>query len=316
LQTSWPEIFLLLEQVMKRSALYVCLSILTAGASLAGNLTTTYMGFDPKNSQNDLPQSITYQMPDTSAFGQGPYPVFLWTPGTMENYADPLGLTMVRQMALRGFIAATVQYSNTNAVQNCNAYTSRAKSVYDATRSGSAVGVLCTLPGASCAKGIATAGISEGGMLSVLAKNYAPNVQASFAMSVSDYDQNGSINLSSCMDKPYTAIPANRLTIVNGQADTLFGGQTPLQNVSGYTCPSGTFQCWSPDGSGAGWYIIQNSQVTDGVADHCYEMVGGCTLTTFDGNWYLPSTYNWSLAPNLDWLASLGTRRTFSATGQ
>jgi hypothetical protein len=283
-----------------------------SAAGAGGSLTTTYLGFNPQDSQNDLIQAITYQLPSQRTYGKGPYPVFMWMPGSLENYADPLGLSMVQLMAKRGFIAATVQYSNTDAVQNCGSYTARAQSVFDATRSTSAVEVLCTLPGASCAKGIATAGISEGGMMSVLAKNYASNVAASFAMSVSDYNQNGPVNLSACMDKQYTKIPANRLTIVNGQSDTMFGGQTPLQNVSGYTCPSGTFQCWSPDGNGAGWYIIQNSQVADGVADHCYELVGGCSGGSFDANWYTPSSYNWALAPNLDWLASLGTKRVFS----
>jgi hypothetical protein len=298
---------------MRKRVICFFAQLIMAGATFAGSMTTTYLGFDPKNSKADLSQAISYQMPDASVSGPGPYPVFLWTPGTVEYYGDPLGLTFVQQMAKRGFIAAAIQYSNTNVLQNCASYTERAKSVYDVTDPTSAVSVLCALKGASCTRGIVTAGISEGGMLSVLAKNYAPNVAASFAMSVSDYDQSGPIKLASCMDKSVTAIPANRLTIVNGQSDPLFGGQTPLQNVSGYTCPPGTFQCWSPDGSGAGWYIVQNSQVVDGLADHCYQMNGGCTGLSFDTNWYLPSKNNWSLTPNLDWLASFGAKRVFSS---
>ena len=165
--------------------------------------------------------------------------------------------------------------------------------------------------------GIVTAGISEGGALSVLAKNYAPAVMASFAMSISDYNKTGAVNLAPCLDDQNTAIPPNRLTVVNGASDVLFGGQEPLMNLSGLTCPNGTFQCWSPDMSGAGWYIVKDSQVVDGNADHCYELVGGCSgVGGFDPHWYFESRFNWSLRPNLDWLATFGTMRVFSPSGQ
>jgi hypothetical protein len=88
-------------------------------------------------------------------------------------------------------------------------------------------------------------------------------------------------------------------------------------NTSGISCPNGTFQCWSPSGSGAGWYIVQDWQLEDGIADHCYPLVGGCTIPLlFDPHWFLEAEFNWSLNPNLDWLATLGTHREFSSSGQ
>jgi len=293
-------------------------SVLAAGrtATKLTPSTTTYLGYNPSTGTNNLTQHILYLLPNASLFGPGPYPVFIWTAGSGEPYNDPQSQILMQLMAAQGFLAASVQYSSTEVVQVCSSYTERAQSVFNATASTSAVSVLCNIKGAACSKGIVTAGISQGGMLAVLAKNYAPEVEATFAMSVSDYNLDGGVNLASCMDKQYTAIPANRLTIVNGIADQYFGGQQPLENVSGYTCPTGTYQCWSPTSSGAGWYIVQNSQVEDGVADHCYQMVGGCfSLGGFDPNWYLPSTYDWSLMPNLDWLATFGTKRVFSSTG-
>jgi hypothetical protein len=83
-------------------------------------------------------------------------------------------------------------------------------------------------------------------------------------------------------------------------------------NVSGIQCPQGTFQCWSTDGSGAGWYIVQDAEVIDRNADHCYQLDGGCRGRSFDTGWYW-GMQNWQLRPNLDWLASLGTQRNFSA---
>ena len=105
------------------------------------------------------------------------------------------------------------------------------------------------------------------------------------------------------------------MTIVTGESDEFFEGQQTVMNVSGFTCADGSSQCWSPDLSGAGWYRVKNTQVVDAVADHCYQLNGGCSINQFDGGW-LNGTSNWTLKPNLDWLATFGTRRTFSANGE
>jgi hypothetical protein len=163
-------------------------------------------------------------------------------------------------------------------------------------------------------------GWSQGGVIAVLAKNYAPSVKAVYALSMSDTDAAGpGADLSSCLDKSFTAIPADKLMVVNGAADPLFGGQTHVESVSGYTCAVGVSQCWSPAGTGAGWYLVQNSQVVDKVAGHCYFMNSAtatdCPGSIYDKYWYT-GTYNWSMKTNLDWLATLGTKRIFSTSGQ
>ncbi|MBV9505048.1 MAG: hypothetical protein JO323_08605 [Acidobacteriia bacterium] len=272
----------------------------------------TYLSYNPADSKYDLTQPFLYQSPDPAVYGPGPYPVFLWVPGSFEVSFDPLSLLFVAEMSKRGFLAASVEYSNVELAQTCQAYTARAQGVFDATRSTSAISAICSLPNANCSKGIAVAGISQGGVLAVLARNYEPAVQAVYALSAGAYNHAGiGVNLGACMNKAATAIPANRLMIVNGQADPAFGSQSSTEDASGFTCPAGSTQCWSPDGSGAGWYIVQNSQVKDGTAGHCYIDQGGCN-DLFDPNWRPPATNNWSLQPNLDWLATMGTRRVIS----
>ncbi|PWU09869.1 MAG: hypothetical protein C5B51_05475 [Terriglobia bacterium] len=225
-------------------------------------------------------------------------------------------MQFVSEMSKRGFLAASVQYNNTESQQTCPSYVPRTQGVFDASRSTSAVGVLCALSKANCTAGIVTSGISQGGMLAVIARNYAPNVKAAYALSVGAYNKAIlPIDLTACMGKQNTAIPANRLTVVTGQADPSFGTQSSVQSVSGFSCPDGNYQCWDPSGSGAGWYLVQNSQVTDGNADHCYIDVGGCN-DKFDANWLPPAGSNWALKSNLDWLATFGTRRVFSPNGQ
>jgi len=309
---------------MKRDAVIIAITliILFATGLHAGPFTmsaTSYMSYNPDTELNDLRQSIIYQFPDSRKFGPGPYPLFIWTAGTLESHKDALAITFVNQMAARGFVAASVQYSNVSALdQTCSGYNKRTQGVFDSLRPTSAIGVLCSMRGVKCSKGVVTSGVSQGGILAILAANYAP-VRAVFAMSVSDRNRvtfGFDVDLGSCLDKGVTAIPSNRLMIVNGEDDLFFGGQEPLQNVSGYVCPEGSHQCWSPEGNGAGWYIVQNWQTTDGDADHCYMLTTGCGYSTPEANWIHPSTFNWSFKPNLDWLATLGTFRVFSPTGQ
>jgi hypothetical protein len=305
-----------MEAAMRKiSKLLLVLSVFAISGVLIGATqpiqTTTYLGFNPATGADDLPQGIIYQFPDPERFGPGPYALFVWTPGTFEPHWGALSLTFVTQMAQRGFVSASVQYHNKNFLGPCSGFIERAESIYKAARPESALGVLCSIAGVSCSdNGIVTAGLSQGGGIAILAKNYAPDVQAAFAMSISDYNMNGG-TLSECLDDPYTAIPPERLTIVNGESDIYFAGQVPLMNVSGYTCPAGTFQCWSPTGSGAGWYIVRDVQVRDGTADHCYQKTGGCAGWFFDPGWHFGSA-NWSLKPNLDWLSTFGTSRVFA----
>ena len=278
---------------------------------------TTYMSYDSQTGQYDLPMNIWYALPNPTAFGPGPYPVFMWTPATFEPFNDSMSLVFATEMSLRGFIGATVQYGNLEPVESCQVYQTRTQAVYDATRATSAVSVLCNLPQASCTTGITTAGTSEGGAMAIMAKNFAPNVKATFAMSISDYEQDTGLTMALCLAKPMTAIPANRLMIVDGANDQVFGVGAWLQATSGVYCLAGAQYCFSSDGSGAGWYIVQPWETVGGNPDHCYYLKGGCGNTSYEPNWVVPSQYQWSLAPNLDWLASFGTyRHVVSAIGR
>ena len=306
---------------MKRSLKFlsfVCAFLFLAGtAAAAGNQTTSYLGFNPATGLNDKLYNIIYRVPEPAQWGNGPYPVYMWTPGAFERYTGNLAMLFIAEMSTRGFVAATIQYDNAQFAKDCEDWTLRASSIYDATRSTSAVSVVCALEAAACSTGLVTMGMSQGAGIAILAKNYAPNVQAVLGFSVSDIQRLGltAVNFGACIDKPATAIPVNRLMIVNGRQDSIFGGQAPLMRVSGLSCPEGTSQCWSPGLNGAGWYIVQDGQVVDALADHCYMLNGGCSSRTFDDNWYL-GTYNWSFKPNLDWLATFGISRNFSPTGQ
>jgi hypothetical protein len=299
---------------MKKS-MFLCLF---TGALYAQTYTATYESYNPATGGFDLPQSIVYVLPDSAVFGPGPYPLFIHVPGTYENYNGNVAMLFVNQMAARGFMSASVQYMNTETQQSCLQYTPRAQGIFDSTLVASAVTVLCAISDASCDTGISTQGISQGAEIAVLAANYSSQVKAVYALSAGDHFDNIYNFPLPCMDKTNTLIPANRLTVVNGISDPFFGGQSNAQNVSGINCADGSYECWSPDGSGAGWYIVQDWQNASGLANHCYmfDNIGNSVYSCggpYDPDWYVPSTYDWSLGPNLDWLATFGTQRNFSS---
>jgi hypothetical protein len=296
-------------------------SVYAASALRGTTYSTSYQSFNPQTGAFNLTQKIEYVLPNATLFGPGPYPVFFWIPGTYEPYTDPLSTLFLDEMAARGFLAASVEYSNNESVQNCTQYTDRAQGIFDQTRSTSAVGAVCSLSSANCSKGMTASGVSQGAELAILAANYASNMKAIYVLSGGDqFDNVEPLQVTlPCEDKGSTVIPQDRITIVNGIDDPYFGGQSQVEGVTGLTCPTGTYECWSPDGSGAGWYIVQGWQNVTGIAGHCYFTDGINNTYTCNGvedpNWGPPATYDWSLAPNLDWLATFGTHRNFSSTG-
>jgi hypothetical protein len=161
---------------MKRlRLLFVSLSACLAATADSGTqYTTTYQSYNPADGQFDLTQNILYELPDLTQFGPGPYPLFIWVPGTGEPYDDQISKEFISQMTLRGFLSASVQYSNTESNQDCNTYQPRAQGIFDATSSTSAVGVLCNLSDVDCCIGIAVSGISQGAELAVLSATIPP----------------------------------------------------------------------------------------------------------------------------------------------
>jgi hypothetical protein len=241
----------------------------------------------------------------------------VYTVGTYEPYRSPGTMLILDEMTKRGFVAATVEYPNESHTGGCGRREGEASCIYSRTPAGaSALDELCALPTVDCARGVVTSGLSQGGEVAVLAKNYAPEVRATFAMSIGDYNSVSGMSLP-CLDKANTQIPSDRLMVINGASDPAFGSLATIEAVTGYSCDGA--ECWSDSGSGAGWIRVQDAWVADGWADHCWFAYGGCLpwlLKSTDPGWAPPASNNWSLAPTLDWLASLGTHRVFSASGQ
>lgn len=230
----------------------------------------------------------------------GKFPVAVWLTGTLADFKGEGALAFTASMAARGFVAATVEYANTT-YPTCGAMKTKAQCVFDASSSNSAIAKLCARAKADCSKGIVVAGISQGANLASLSKNYDARVKGAYLLS--NVVTPSIYNNTSCLSDSATKLTRNETRIISGESDEFEGSvskvRSDLQTATGYKCTG--YDCLQSDGSG--WYIVSDSQVADGKADHCYLLNGGCTGTTADKNYELSSAV-WAGVPNVDWLAS------------
>jgi len=146
--------------------------------------------------------------------------------------------------------------------------------------------------------------MSQGAQVALQARNFDGRVRAAWVMGGTHVDG----KMSACVNQgPGRALGGDRVRMINGNADEFAPAGTGLA-ITGLGCEEGARSCFRENGSG--WYLVQGDEVRDGTADHCYFTTnGGCTNTPdFDPGWAPPARGPWSLATNLDWLASFADR--------
>ncbi len=278
--------------------LFVALAF-TPSASAQTRFTASYLG------GSGLVCGTSYRIQGKEPTTTGRFPVFIYTVGTTEGYTHASAQAAVDEAVARGFVAATVEYDNAT-FGSCSTLTSRARCIYDASRSSSAVSTLCARAKADCSKGVVVAGFSQGSIMAVLAKNYDSRVRAAYGLGCgveySIYD------LSSCVADGNRTLPGDRLRVVNGEGDAFMGSneasvRAQVTELTGLSCPLAS-SCARSNNSG--WYIVQDSEESDGTADHCYMRYGSCIGATLDQKGRY-GTYGWSLRTNLDWLKQFVT---------
>jgi hypothetical protein len=144
-----------------------------------------------------------------------------------------------------------------------------------------------------------------------LAKNFDARVQAAWGMG-----DGGSYTILfnlTCVGNGNRALASDHLRVIDGQADGFLARNTnavrgQLQTLTGFNCGASAFSCLQANGSGR--YIVQNGQVQDESADHCYSRRTGAasgtrTISTRDGR---TAGDPWELNANLDWLTGFTQR--------
>ena len=264
--------------------------------------TESYVPYEPWGERCTGSSTIAGREPA----GGGTHPVFVYLTASGGIYNGAEASLFVEAMAARGFVAASVDYDTLFGIEPA-ALDGKSRCIFDATSEGSAVAALCARPAADCSKGIAVTGFSQGGYLAVRAHNHDPRVRGAYVIGFSDGAMPAShLAILAPWPAGTRSLPSDRLRIVNGSlSDDMGEGEATRRQLDALTeqhCGVAANRCWSP--SGSGWYMVQHSEVADGIADHCYfHGGGGCSYTPpFDPGWRPPSTWEWGLQASLDWL--------------
>lgn len=297
-------------RTLTQSMLKVCMGLALAGATHLAvaqtSFTMTYKGGSSSTC------GTSYSISGAEPSGSGKYPVYVHIGGTGESYTSNWANAAVQAAAQMGFVAASIQYDN-STFGSCSTIGQRAKCIFNPSNVNSAIAKLCSRAKADCSKGMVTGGLSQGSIISVLSHDYNSAIRASMGQGTGTYYSG--YDLSSCMTSGKHTQPGSRLRIVNGQMDMFVGGTVASagasgQRVTGLTCASGSTNCLQSNGSG--WYVVQNTQVADGYADHCFMGYGGndllaqCSGALVDP-YYQNGTQPWQLHPTLSWLKTFVT---------
>jgi len=275
--------------------------------------TAKYTGQGSNSSSCNTSFAITGQEPSTS----GTNPVFLYFIGTTETATNASATAAVQQMANKGFVAATIAYDS-GSFNNCTVIKGKASCAFNPSSTTSAVSVLCSRAKADCSKGIVVGGFSQGSVIATQARNFDSRVRAAWGMG--DGVQYATFNLNSCQANGNRTLSSQNLRVDVGQQDQFVGGgngfsagnitnaRNQLQTLTGFNCGSSATSCLQSNGSG--WIIVQNSQVSDGSADHCFMRTSGnlCSASqnSLDSGWQ-NGTANWELGASLSWLDTFVT---------
>lgn len=276
--------------------------ISSAACAQTASFTSSYTGGSGSSTSCSSTYSIMGKEPTT-----GRHPLLIWTVGTGQSYTDAMSTAVLNAAVARGFVAASVQY-NSGTFGSGSTLTNRARCIYNGANVNSALSKLCARATADCSKGIVVGGLSQGSIMADLARNFDSRVQAAWdtgnGVKYSIYDLTSTVANGSAR-----VLSNTRLRVINGIRDTFLAGSngTRAQNerLTGFDCSSTATNCLQSNG--AGWYIVSDSQVQDGQADHCYMTYGGCIgASSLDNDW-VNGTDVWTLNANLDWLQTFVT---------
>ena len=297
-------------------ALLACAASASAQPLATTQSQTTYAAFDPWTAwewwqPNKCQETQPVYISEPTAAGR--YPVLFYMHGTLADWGGNAEGQRVAQLAAsQGFVAAAVTYDSWVTAYTPTGIDGHAECIFGSGNTGNALKQVCALAKAECSNGVVVAGFSQGGAIAVRAANYSSQVRAAWAMGV-----NGpAIPEALAAPAGARALPNDKLRLDVGESDAegAYPGSGPstgldlsaLNAMTGMSCTASP--CLAPDGSG--YFVVQDAEVADGVADHCYwesvdlaDPAQSCTLfPTFDPGFIPPSTKPWSLIANLEWL--------------
>mmetsp|Transcript_87076 Transcript_87076/g.164135 ORF Transcript_87076/g.164135 Transcript_87076/m.164135 type:complete len:412 (-) Transcript_87076:29-1264(-) len=218
----------------------------------------------------------------------GRLPVFVWLMGGFSMFDSMVDEVWLQQMALRGFLSAAVDYvSFYDRLTWSSTFTGPARQFQTlqakAEKLPNAISKLCLRPRADCSQGVAVAGHSTGGFISIFGVQYDNRITAILALGVGCLDDKLVGGLLDVEVSKYL-LPSKRLYIT-GSKDKM---------VDPY-CLSDMNKELQADGSG---YMM--------VPEGPHQFYASCDpiqRKTLMKCAYSKSIAPWGLTKSLDWLA-------------
>lgn len=314
---------------------FVVVALYSAWATITGDMnvlardpvpitkfTATYKGFNTSKDWNNSLAPVDYCGKTQTIYGARPaaagdYPVLVYMHGATADWSgNKEGQRFVELAAAQGFIAVAPTYTSGGNTLDQKGLQRHAFCTFDQDHAGNGLTAICSISGVNCSKGILVAGFSQGGAISMVARNNSPLVKAVWALGVSAYIYPSKKVPTDAIAPPNGTrqLPNNKLVLNIGQASNLSTKNMipedlpSLKAMSGLNCGT-AYNCLQADGSG--YYVVQNGEIKDKVADHCYwlmvnKLTSGLSCTTnptqLDPGFQPPATTNWSMIRNLDWL--------------
>lgn len=119
-------------------------------------------------------------------------PVFIWLMGTGDTFGSAVDITWLEIMANRGFIAGAVDYASSMNRLIVKTLLGPAKAFQDfrskAETIPNAISKLCERPRANCSAGVAVAGHSQGGFITIFSPEFDRRITAVLPMGVGCID--------------------------------------------------------------------------------------------------------------------------------
>lgn len=311
-------------------ALALAILIILPGLTLAQAYTVvnppiTYNAFDvTTNSTCGRPKPTVGYIPAGPATAK--YPVHIFLTGTGGAYAEDAALKLIAETAAKGYLSFTVAYDNSGwellAKYSCTSMHIRGGCIFSGAQS--ALGKICAHKNADCSKGVIVSGVSQGGILATLARDHDARIRAALAFAIGDYGKTYPIDGLpvaitanwSCLDNGVRKLPSNKLRVVTGASDDLFGAteagvRAQLARITGLNACTGQ-SCLTGYGNGSGYYLVKGTDLVKAgttsppTAEHCFmKEFNNCGAPAF--NWYFEcSNKPWAYHDAYDWLMSFG----------
>lgn len=242
--------------------------------------------------------------------GDGPFPLYVYLPGTWQRTTGFIADLHTKQMAKKGYYAVALGYPNHGYPETCSlvkdlkfnrlstgskeGFKNKSKCLFEEKLNGSAMNIVCKQNSVDCSQSaeFLVHGYSQGAQLALLAKNHDDRFKKALIMAGGNYNLSvytGEEGLEkgdyrSCLNIENTAFRPTDIRSIIGVEDNFFGAidlskEKPFteerQGIVAQQVSITGRKCSADERNclnedGSGYYIISKDETRVGCAGHSF----------------------------------------------